>query len=93
MYLESQTIVFMVSVLFLAYQCHNYIGPNDSNFWDSFCGFAGFNEDTGILPDEEDPGSDEDVEIEIVEDEPAFLRGQTKLSMHLSPIKIVKVSD
>ena len=51
----------------------------------------GFNEETGILPDEEDPGSDEDVEIEIVEDEPAFLRGQTKLSMHLSPIKIVKV--
>lgn len=51
----------------------------------------GFNEDTGLLPDEEDPGSDEDVEIEIVEDEPAFLRGQTKLSMHLSPIKIVKV--
>ena len=41
---------------------------------------------------EEDPGSDEDVEIEIVEDEPPFLRGQTKLSLHLSPIKIVKVS-
>lgn len=54
--------------------------------------FVGFNEDTGVLPDEEDPGSDEDVEIEIVEDEPPFLRGQTKLTMHLSPIKIVKVS-
>ena len=45
------------------------------------------------MPDEDDPGSDEDVEIEILEDEPAFLRGQTKLSMHLSPIKIVKVSE
>ena len=52
---------------------------------------AGFNEDTGILPDEDDPGSDEDVEIELVEDEPAFLRGQTKMSVHHSPIKIVKV--
>ena len=52
---------------------------------------VGYNEDTGILLGEDDPGSDEDVEIEIVEDEPAFLRGQTKLSMHLSPIKIVKV--
>ena len=55
--------------------------------------FVGFNEDTGILPDEDDPGSDEDVEIEIVEDEPAFLRGQTKLSLHLSPVKIVKVGE
>ena len=52
----------------------------------------GYTEETGILAGEEDPGSDEDVEIEIVEDEPAFLRGQTKLSLHLSPIKIVKVN-
>ena len=53
--------------------------------------YPGFNEDTGILPDNEDPGSDEDVDIEMVEDEPAFLRGQTKLSMCHSPVKIVKV--
>ena len=52
---------------------------------------TGFNEDTGVLPDEDDPGSDEDVEIEVVEDEPPFLRGQTKISTHHSPIKIVKV--
>lgn len=65
----------------------------DQCFQHTFYGFTGFNEDTGVLPDEEDPGSDEDVEIEIVEDEPPFLRGQTKLSMHLSPIKIVKVSN
>lgn len=53
--------------------------------------FIGYTEETGVLAGEEDPGSDEDVEIEIVEDEPPFLRGQTKLSLHLSPIKIVKV--
>ncbi len=52
---------------------------------------AGFNEETGILPDDDDPGSDEDVEIEMVEEEPAFLRGQTKVSIHHSPVKIVKV--
>ena len=52
----------------------------------------GFNDETGILPGEDDPGSDEDVEIEMVEEEPAFLRGQTKVSVHHSPVKIVKVS-
>lgn len=55
--------------------------------------YPGFNEDTGILPDNEDPGSDEDVDIEMVEDEPPFLRGQTKLSMCHSPVKIVKNPD
>jgi ATP-dependent RNA helicase DHX8/PRP22 len=55
--------------------------------------YPGYAEETGILAGEEDPGSDEDVEIEIVEDEPPFLRGQTKLSLHLSPIKIIKNPD
>lgn len=35
--------------------------------------------------------SDEDLEIELVEEEPPFLRGHTKQSMDMSPIKIVKV--
>jgi len=35
--------------------------------------------------------ADEDIEIEIVDEEPAFLRGQTKLSVSMSPVKIVKV--
>ena len=35
--------------------------------------------------------TDEDIEIEIVDEEPAFLRGQTKLSVSMSPVKIVKV--
>lgn len=36
--------------------------------------------------------SDEDLEIELVEEEPPFLRGHTKQSMDMSPVKIVKVS-
>lgn len=32
----------------------------------------------------------EDVEIELREEEPAFLKGQTHLSLELSPVKIVK---
>ena len=54
--------------------------------------YPGFNEETGILgADEEEAGSDEDVEIDMVEEEPAFLRGQTKQSQQMSPVKIVKV--
>ncbi|KAH0627004.1 hypothetical protein JD844_002358 [Phrynosoma platyrhinos] len=36
---------------------------------------------------------DEDLEIELVEEEPPFLRGHTKQSMDMSPIKIVKNPD
>ena len=38
------------------------------------------------------PLKDEDIEIEMVEEEPPFLNGQTKLSVDMSPVKIVKVS-
>lgn len=37
------------------------------------------------------PLLDEDLEIELVEEEPPFLRGHTKQSMDMSPVKIVKV--
>ena len=37
--------------------------------------------------------TDEDIEIEIVDEEPLFLRGQTKLSVAMSPVKIVKVGE
>ncbi len=53
--------------------------------------YPGFDEETGILPGGDDPGSDEDIEIEIVDDEPVFLRGQTKLTVSISPVRIVKV--
>lgn len=35
--------------------------------------------------------TDEEMEIDLVEEEPPFLRGQTKWSMSMSPVKIVKV--
>ena len=54
--------------------------------------YPGFNEETGILQDDDDEeGSDEDVEIDLVEEEPPFLRGQTKQTLQLSPVRIVKV--
>lgn len=49
-------------------------------------------EETGILPKVDDE-EDEDLEIELVEEEPPFLRGHTKQSMDMSPIKIVKNPD
>ncbi|XP_019857665.1 PREDICTED: ATP-dependent RNA helicase DHX8-like [Amphimedon queenslandica] len=54
--------------------------------------YPGFDEETGILPDD-DEGSDEDIEIELVDEEPWFLRGQTKYSVSHSPVKIVKNPD
>jgi ATP-dependent RNA helicase DHX8/PRP22 len=36
---------------------------------------------------------EEDVDIEVREDEPPFLAGQTKQSLELSPIRIVKAPD
>ena len=35
--------------------------------------------------------ADEEIEIELLEEEAAFLQGQTKLSVNVSPVKIVKV--
>ncbi|KAM6951416.1 ATP-dependent RNA helicase DHX8-like isoform 2-T2 [Aplochiton taeniatus] len=54
--------------------------------------FPDFDEETGILPNIDDE-DDEDLEIDLVEDEPPFLRGQTKYTMNLSPVKIVKNPD
>ncbi|XP_061787707.1 ATP-dependent RNA helicase DHX8-like [Nerophis lumbriciformis] len=54
--------------------------------------FPEFDEETGILPVIDDE-EDEDVEIDLVEDEPPFLHGQTKWSTSMSPVKIVKNPD
>jgi len=35
--------------------------------------------------------ADEDIEIELVEEEPPFLKGHGRAGMDLSPIRIVKV--
>jgi ATP-dependent RNA helicase DHX8/PRP22 len=36
---------------------------------------------------------EEDVDIEVREEEPPFLVGQTKQSLELSPIRVVKAPD
>ena len=40
--------------------------------------------------DEDEKGVEEEVEIELREDEPRFLRGQTRITLDLSPVRIVK---
>ena len=49
-----------------------------------------FDSETGILQSTE---AEELIDIEINEEEPAFLRGQTKMSRELSPVRIVKNPD
>ncbi|KAM7370466.1 hypothetical protein PAMP_010013 [Pampus punctatissimus] len=51
-----------------------------------------FDEETGILPNIDDD-EDEEIEVDLVEEEPPFLRGQTKWTMNMSPVKIVKNPD
>ena len=36
---------------------------------------------------------EEDVDIEVREEEPPFLAGQTKQSLELSPIRVIKAPD
>lgn len=50
-----------------------------------------FDEETGLLPKDED--NEADVEIEIVEEEPPFLRGHGRALHDLSPVRIVKNPD
>lgn len=50
-----------------------------------------FDEDTGVLPKADD--EDEDVEIELVEEEPPFLKGHGRTVLDMSPVKIVKNPD
>jgi ATP-dependent RNA helicase DHX8/PRP22 len=52
--------------------------------------YPGFDEEDGVL-DYDDV--EEDLDIEVRQDEPAFLAGQTKASLNLSPIRILKNPD
>lgn len=53
--------------------------------------YPDFDEDLGGLAAHESDG--EDMDIERVEDEPPFLRGQTHLALDMSPVKIIKNPD
>ncbi|EPY50858.1 ATP-dependent RNA helicase Prp22 [Schizosaccharomyces cryophilus OY26] len=60
----------------------------------SLSSIPGFQEDfTTFNNPELKPEDDEDVEIELRDEEPRFLAGQTKLSLKLSPIKVLKAPD
>lgn len=54
--------------------------------------YPDFDEDNGLLPVVEREEV-EDVEIDLVEEEPPFLRGQTRVRVEMSPVKIVKNPD
>jgi ATP-dependent RNA helicase DHX8/PRP22 len=49
-----------------------------------------YDEEQGYIENME---TEEELDIEIREDEPPFLRGQTKHTVQLSPIKVVKAPD
>ena len=50
-----------------------------------------FDEEQGVMGAEAD--EEEDVEVELVEDEPAFLRGYGRVREELSPVRIMKNPD
>ena len=50
-----------------------------------------FDEETGLLPKDED--GEADIEIEIVEEEPPFLQGHGRALNDLSPVRIIKNPD
>ncbi|XP_026191219.1 ATP-dependent RNA helicase DHX8 [Cyclospora cayetanensis] len=59
------------------------VGSKENPYYDEEAG--------GLMPSQE---AEEDVEIEVVDDEPLFLRGQTtRAGMQLSPVKIVANPD
>ncbi|VDN43146.1 unnamed protein product [Gongylonema pulchrum] len=52
-----------------------------------------FDEELGLLKNFDEESDGEDIEIEIVEEEPEFLRGYGKCMMDLEPVKVVKNPD
>lgn len=50
-----------------------------------------FDEETGLLPKENE--EEADIEIELVEEEPPFLQGHGRMMHELSPVRIVKNPD
>ncbi|CAG9535662.1 unnamed protein product [Cercopithifilaria johnstoni] len=52
-----------------------------------------FDEELGVLRNYDEESDGEDIEIEIVEEEPEFLRGYGKCVLDLEPVKVVKNPD
>uniref|UniRef100_A0A914WHZ1 RNA helicase n=1 Tax=Plectus sambesii TaxID=2011161 RepID=A0A914WHZ1_9BILA len=52
-----------------------------------------FDDDTGVLKNDDDESDGEDIEIELVEEEPLFLRGYGRQHQELEPVKVVKNPD
>eukprot|EP00002_Diphylleia_rotans_P022935 TRINITY_DN4502_c0_g1_i1.p1 TRINITY_DN4502_c0_g1~~TRINITY_DN4502_c0_g1_i1.p1 ORF type:complete len:1132 (+),score=246.53 TRINITY_DN4502_c0_g1_i1:49-3444(+) len=50
-----------------------------------------FDEELGVLGDVEE--NEEDIDVEINENQPSFLKGQTKIAQSMSPVKVVKNPD
>lgn len=55
--------------------------------------YPNINEDYDAAMRGEEIEEEEDVDIEVREEEPPFLQGQTKQSLELSPIRVVKAPD
>lgn len=51
------------------------------------------NEDINALNDPDDMEPEEDIDIEVKDEEPPFLAGQTKQSLELSPVRVVKAPE
>lgn len=50
--------------------------------------YPGINDDTDFIGEAE-----EEIDVEVREEEPPFLAGQTKKTLQLSPVKVVKIPD
>ncbi|KAK9476447.1 P-loop containing nucleoside triphosphate hydrolase protein [Lipomyces japonicus] len=55
--------------------------------------YPDIDDDVMAVNDEADLEPEEDIDIEVKEEEPPFLAGQTKQSLELSPIRVVKAPD
>nr|POE51854.1 pre-mrna-splicing factor atp-dependent rna helicase prp22 [Quercus suber] len=55
--------------------------------------FPDLDEDYNAVVNGEQIEEEEDIDIEVREDEPPFLAGQTKQSLELSPIRVIKAPD
>lgn len=51
-----------------------------------------FDEESGVLKPE-DQEIEQELDIELREEEPAFLKGQTSRALNLSPVKVIKIPD